>query len=607
MKKLAYDISDPEALYKVPLEPGCYIFFDASGEVLYVGKAKELRKRLSSYLRPGGQKPDKTLLMLRRASRFEIILTVSEKEALILEAELIRRHRPKYNVHWRDDKAYPFLRLGIRARFPRLSVVRKRMRDGALYYGPYASAKAVREALRFIASTFGLRTCSDHVMKGRSRPCLQYQIKRCSAPCCHKVDRDAYMDQVNQVRLFLEGKTAHLIKAMTRKMKEAAEECAFEKAAVLRDRIAAIKRISEAQTVVAGMGANWDFIATARDSSKVSVGVLRVREGIVQGQEIHSLDAPLTDPDSHVLSFFIRQYYMDVVPPSEIIVETAIASRKLTEELLSEAAQRRVKIKSSVRSQRARLLKMAKSNALAALQASVRTQQDWECTAAALKEFFCTDVDIDRVEGLDISNTAGQESVGSLVSFLKGKPDKGGYRSYNIRCVDGPDDYESLRQMVRRRLRSGGLPDLFLIDGGRGQLSAVTDVVRGEGGISHMLLASIAKERGEGHEKIFLPGKSDPEILPKHHPVLLFFQRVRDEAHRFGITRHRKKRQKRSMKTLLSSIPGIGPARQRALLRHFGSLKRLREASQSEIESVPSIPQGLAKVIHDHLKDCFNG
>lgn len=607
MKQLTFDILDPEALKRVPLQPGCYLFKDAAGTILYVGKAKALRKRLASYLNAGAQKPDKTMLMLKKAACFEIIITVSEKEALILEAELIRKHRPKYNVHWRDDKAYPFLRLGIKATYPRLSVVRRRRRDGALYYGPYASAKSVREALRFVSSTFGLRTCTDHVMKTRSRPCLQFQIDRCSAPCCSRIGHREYLERVEQVRLFLEGKTGHLIKELTAQMKEEAAACAFEKAAVLRDRITAIRRISEAQTVVAGMDADWDLIGLARESSNVCMGVLRVREGIVQGQEIHFLNAPVDEPDEEVISFFIRHFYMDVMPPSEIITACQIPDKVLLEQLLSDAASGKVQIKWSVRTQRARLLKMAQDNARAALAASRRKEEEWNETGTALKEFLNIDTVPEYIEGLDISNTGGLEPVGSLVAFVKGRPCKERYRQFNIKGMSGPDDYESLRQMMRRRIEAGGLPDMFLIDGGRGQLSAVAGVVTEEAGLKDKPVLALAKDRGSGPEKIFVHGEAAPRILPNHHPVLLFLQKVRDEAHRFAVSRHRKRRHKRSLATQLTSIPGVGPARQRALLNHFGSLKRLKEASRSEIESVPAIPRSLARVIHEHLRNKPHG
>ena len=607
MKQLSLKVSDPDALKKIPLEPGCYLFYDKSGTILYVGKAKALRKRLSSYLTNSCQKPDKTALMLKKAAYFEFIVTISEKEALLLEAELIRKHRPKYNIHWRDDKAYPFLRLNIQSKYPRLSVVRKRKRDGALYFGPYESSQAVKETLRFISSNFGLRTCTDHTMKTRSRPCLQFQIKKCTAPCCQKISYEEYRDRVAQVKLFLEGKTAPLIKNLTNQMEAAAKNFAFEKAARLRDKIAAIKRISEAQTVVASMDANWDLIALARKVTKGFIGVLRIREGIIQGQEIHALNIPADETDHSLISFFIKHYYMETLPPPEIIVDKGLPDKEVLEGLLKDISGNKVKIKWSVRSHRSRLLKMAKQNALVALNTFIEQQETWKKTETAIKKLLNVKKNINYVEGLDISNTSGKQTIGSLVAFKDGKPYKNRYRRYNITEIEGPDDYEALRLMIRRRLASQNLPDLFIIDGGKGQLSAVAEVIYNEAGLENISLLSLAKEHGDGQEKIYIYGETAPRFLPNHHPALLFMQRVRDEAHRFGILQHRKKRDKKGLSTILKAIPGIGPAREKALLKHFGSLKRLKQASEADIASIPSIPHKLAQRIHEHLKDSFHG
>ena len=603
MNPVRFEIAEIDSLAIIPKEPGVYLFRNPTDTVLYVGKAKDLRQRLASYLR--SVVPPKTGLMLGRASSFEIIVTATEKEALILEALLIKRHRPKYNVMLRDDKAYPFLRLDIKRPFPRLKVVRRRARDDALYFGPYPSAKAVRETLRSISYIFRLRTCTDRSMKARGRACLLYQIGRCSGPCMGAVSQEEYGEHVRQVRLFLEGKTGPLLKTLRLQMKDAAEALEFEKAAALRDQISAIKKVVERQSMVAEIDANWDIIGLVHGGEVSIVSVVRVRDGVVQGQEIHHLTRPIEETDQEVLSAFIRQFYQERPMPREIVVPLGIKDPETMAKWLSETAGRTVVLKRPVRGIRCRLLEMAATNARQAMLTLERASESWQEKANIIMEVLELRDFPNRVEGVDISNTGEELPIGSLVAFDQGRPHKERYRHYNIRRA-GINDYAAIREVMSRRItrgkEAGDLPDLFVIDGGRGQLRQAVDVLESAGLSREIELVALAKEIRDEGEKIFRPKWSNRLTLPLNHPVLLFLEQVRDEAHRFGITFHRKRRDSKRIHSGLSEIPGIGPRRQQALLRHFGSLTRVCRASVEELSRTPGVSVGLARTIHDCLE-----
>ena len=604
MNPVRFEIADIDSLAIIPMEPGVYLFRDPTDTVLYVGKAKDLRKRLASYLR--SVVPPKTGLMLRRASSFEIIVTATEKEALILEAFLIKRHRPKYNVMLRDDKAYPFLRLDIERPFPRLKIVRRRARDGALYFGPYPSAGAVRETLRSISSLFRLRTCTDRSMKTRDRACLLYQIGHCSGPCIGAVSREEYSEQVKQLRLFLEGRTGPLLKTLKLQIKEAAKSLEFERAAVLRDRICAIEKVIERQSMVADLEANWDIIGLVHGGGVSIVSVVRVRDGIVQGQEVHRLTRPVEETDQEVLSTFIRQFYQDRPMPREIIVPLEIEAHETIAEWLSETAGRRVSLRRPARGIRCRLLEMAATNARQAMLTIEKAYESWQEKANVIMEVLELKDLPKRVEGVDISNTGEELPIGSLVAFDQGRPHKERYRHYNIKGTAGINDYAAIREVMSRRIargkETGDLPDLFVIDGGRGQLRQAVDVLESAGLSREIELVALAKEIRDEGEKIFRPKWSDHLTLPRNHPVLLFLEQVRDEAHRFGINFHRMRRDSKRIGSALSEIPGIGPRRQQALLKYFGSLTRVCRASVEELSRAPGISIGLARTIHDCLE-----
>jgi excinuclease ABC subunit C len=605
VKPIRFEISNITNLATIPHVSGVYLFRDPKDTVLYVGKARDLRQRLASYLRPGSFVLPKTGLIMKLAGSFEIIVTATEKEALILEASLIKEHRPKYNVVLRDDKAYPFLKLDIKKPFPRLSVVRHRAKDGALYFGPYPSARGVKETLRSISSLFGLRTCSDRSMRTRVRACLLHQIGRCSAPCVGAISEKDYTDQVRQVKLFLKGRTGPLLKILRSQMEKASEALEFEKAVILRDQIYAIEKVAEKQSIVADMYANWDIIGLARSGDISTLAVLRVRDGVVQGQEIHHLNRVIEETDQEILSVFIRQFYQQSPVPKEIILPKEVENSGLISEWLFDIAGRTVLLRRPARGLKCRLLEMAETNAGQAMLSVERQHEVWREKASIMMDILNLKYAPEKVEGVDISITGEELPVGSLVAFCRGQPNKKGYRHYNIKGVRGTDDYAMIREVMLRRIargkERGNLPDLFLIDGGRRQLGQAVEVADSAGLSGKFDLVALAKEIRDEGEKIFRPGWSEPLILPRHHPVLLFLQQVRDEAHRFGINFHRKRRDAKRLRSCLSEISGVGPKRQQALLKHFGSLTRVSQASSEEISKVPGISRELARSIHEHL------
>jgi excinuclease ABC subunit C len=603
----------PGFLSKIPGAPGVYLFRDGAGGVLYVGKAKDLRQRLSSYVRSGGDTSPKTVLMLKRAWTLELIVTATEKEALILEATLIKEHRPRYNVVLRDDKAYPFLRLEKKGPFPRLSVVRRRKKDGALYFGPYPSGGAVKETMRFISSVFGLRTCKGRSLRVGDRACLKHQIGRCSAPCIGAVSSEEYLDLVRQVRLFLEGRTRSLQDALKRQMREASSALEFERAALLRDRLSAFEEVTERQSVVADLHTDWDILGLARRGPRAAVALVRVRDGIVRGQEVHNVQGLQEETDQAVLSLFIRDYYQDCpVPiPGEILLPGEVEDRDLISEWLSETAGRKVVLSRPSRGVRRRLLGMALENAGQAMLGLEEAEREWDGRAEEIRTVLGLRRFPHAVEGIDISTTGGEFAVGSLVSFRNGRPSKRGYRHYNIKGVHRPDDYAMIREVVTRRIaggiEKGDLPDLFLVDGGIGQLRQGVDAAAAAGIEGQVEWVSLAKESRQEGEKIYRPGWADPLFLPRHHPVLLFLQRVRDEAHRFGLNLHRKRRGKARLGSRLGDIPGVGSKRQRALLSHFRGITGVRSASEEELCQVPVISAGLAHSIYEYLRSGSKG
>lgn len=591
-----------EFLATISHGPGVYQMLGKK-QVLYVGKARDLRKRLAQYAHYNGPAHSKTAVMLSHVQRVETILTTTEKEALILEASLIKQHRPRYNVILRDDKNYPMIKVTTREPWPRVVVTRKRLRDGNRYFGPYASATAMRATLALLYGQFPLRRCKT--MRERSRPCLNFQMGRCLAPCAGKVEHVEYQRMVRDVLLILEGKVEEVVRELTAKMEQAAEQLAFEKAAQYRDQIRGLTKTIEHQAIVAEHHLDQDVFGIHRQDAAVGIALLFVRGGMITGAQNFFLPDPLGEDDS-LLSQTILQYYSaERQPPRELLLPFALEDRELIEERLTELREGPVSLVAPQRGKRMQLMHMAAANAAQIFSDKAKKEQSWEALAASLQGKLRLMNRPDTIECLDISNLLGKQAVGSLVCFVQGEKEVKRFRHYRIRSQDTPDDYAMMREVLERRMRKGveedRLPDLLLIDGGKGQLQVAMDVLGGFDLLGRIDLVSIAKEKEDEGEKLFKPGRKNPILLPAHSPVLLYLMRIRDESHRFGITFHRKLRGKEQLRSRLDAIEGIGPKRKQLLLQHLGSLKRITEAGIEELAQVPGIGPELARQIFQQL------
>jgi len=573
-----------------------------------VGKAKDLRKRVRTYFQ-GREKDVKTSVMLSRVAEIDHIATQTEKEAFILEDTIIKETRPRYNVKLRDDKRYPCLRLSVQERFPRLCVVRKTKQDGSLYFGPFPSATSVRETLKVIHKVFPLRSCSPSQFAHRSRPCLNFQMKRCLAPCCREVDEEEYSRIVQQVRLFLEGKSERLVEELHKRMKEEAEALNFEEAARIRDRLNYLERITEGQKVVSQDLSHRDVVALWRQGGKVGIQVLFIRGGRLLGGKFFTLkDSGL--PNQEIISSFLHQFYTEgKFIPQEILTAVPLEEDTLLlEEVLEERGKKAVKIRHPQKGQIGYdLLQMALDNAREKLLGQIRGEGALE----EIKERFHLTQLPRKIEGFDISNLGGGLAVGSMVVFEDGEPAKAHYRRYRIKAVEGIDDYAMTYEVLLRRFRrgkeEGNLPNLILIDGGKGQLNVALEVLR-ELKIEGVDAISLAKKREPGEEeKVFLPNRKEPITLRGSHPSTLLLQRIRDEAHRFAITYHKRLRRKERLKSILDEIPGIGENRKRTLLEQLGGLEGIKRASVEELASVAGMTRPLAQRVWEYLHNNSRG
>ena len=598
---LKYDLKRGLDSLSLSPRPGVYCFYSEDGVCLYVGKAKDLRKRLSSYFRSRERLAPKTRVMMKKASFLDCFITATEKEALILEAELINELRPRYNIRLRDDKAYPLLRLGLKNPFPRLSIVRKRRSDGALYFGPFTSSSALRQTLNIISSVFRLRTCTDSSMKGRSRPCLKHQIKRCSGPCVGKISKGDYWKEVRRVRQFLQGRSSEVIKGLKKEMEEAAQNLEFERAALLRDRIAAIQGLLEKQYVFSKTKVDLDCVFILKEEAECVSVVLRVREGVLRGKEILGIEIDYEDDLCEIYREFLRLYYRMSNPPPEILLPKDIFKTCSFEPFQGESGKK-IKFSLGGKGFRRRVLEMASINAREALSRLLSKKREWQERAALLKGVLGLSSLPNWVEGVDISNFQGNLSIGSLVCFKNGRPFKEGYRHYNLGSI-GPDDYRMIYKVVKKRLKRRPLPDLMIIDGGKGQLNMALRAASDMSLRGRVDFVSIAKERDVEGEKIYVPERQEPLDLSRESHVLRFCQMVRDEAHRFGIKTHRNIRLKMGLATSLSGIKGIGKKRQTLLLRHFGSVSGIKRASLHELMDVPGLPKDVAKRVYKHFRN----
>ncbi|MFZ0657881.1 MAG: excinuclease ABC subunit UvrC [Candidatus Binataceae bacterium] len=602
-----------------PPAPGVYLLKDRAGKVLYVGKAKSLRPRVRSYFRPAreGEAGDgryQVRFLMRKVRDFDTIVTASEKEALILENNLIKQYKPRYNIRLKDDKSYLSAKVTKHA-WPRITVTRRIVKDGGRYFGPFGSADGLRETIDVIRKVFPLRTCSDGVFRNRTRPCLEYQIKRCLGPCCLSVDREEYQKHLHAAELLLEGKNLELLREMREQMKAHASRLEFEDAARVRDRVKAIEKTVEQQTVLHHLGIDQDVFGLYREGGEIEAIVLIVRGGKLTSTQSWSFqDLEFSDHD--VLSDLLTQYYQGArAIPDEVIVPVELEDAAVRAELLTERRGKKSEFVVPQRGDKVRLAEMAQENA----RQSFAARRDKEQTREKMLEDLRTRLHLKnspkRIECYDISNLQGSMVVGSQVTFDEGEPLKAQYRRYRIRGFEGQDDFASLDEVLGRRVKrakqENQFPDLWVIDGGKGQLNVALQVLRENDLLEQIDCISLAKQHvldrrydkevSKSEERVFLPGRKDPIVLPKNSTALFLLVRVRDEAHRFAITYNRELRRRARMRSVLDDIEGIGPVRRRAMLRHFGSLKRIREASIEEVAQVKGINLELAAEIRRHL------
>jgi excinuclease ABC subunit C len=607
-----------EKLDALPVQAGVYLMRDPHGKVIYVGKAKNVRARVRGYFR-GGEERSQIQFLMNRVGDVETLLTSNEKEALILENNLIKQYKPRYNIRLKDDKSYLSIKINVRHPWPRITATRKIVKDGSRYFGPYSSAFSARETLDIIEKHFLLRNCTEYNFKNRARPCLQYQIKRCLAPCVLTVDSKEYQENLRQAILFIEGKRQELIDELRRRMEEKAEALEFEAAAKIRDQIQAVEKTVEKQRMVSHWGGDQDIFGLYREGGFIEVQVLFVRQGKLTGNQAYSLE-DREFPDEEVIEELLTQFYQgERFVPDEILLPVEIDDREVREEYLSERRGKRVSILSPQRGDKRQLVEMAAQNARQSYAERHDQEKERERMLLELKEKLRLRNYPQRIECYDISNIQGAHAVGSMVTFINGEPDKNFYRHYRIRTVSPEmrgDDFAMMYEVLKRRfsrgVEEGGLPDLVVVDGGKGQLGMALSAMGELGVLGKIDVAALAKMRVERaprsaeierlEERVFLPGQSNPIVLKRNSNALFLLQRVRDEAHRFAITYHKKVRAKQTLYSALDKIPGIGGARKRALLRAFGSVKRIEEASLDELLKIPSINQKVAREILDTLR-----
>jgi len=610
-----------EQLRNLPKRPGVYIFKDAKGKILYVGKAASLKNRVRSYFGATHSFETKTLNLVRQIADIEYIVTRTAQEALLLEATLVKRHQPFYNVRLKDDKHYPYLKIDVSEEWPRVEITRRVHRDGARYFGPFASAGSVRRTLDLVKKLFPWRSCTKEITGDDPRPCLDYFIHRCVGPCASLCTKEEYDNVIQQTIMFLEGRRSEITRDLRREMQTASEAMEYERAARLRDQVTAIERTTERQVMEVRDRIDMDVFGLAREKQETYVQVFFVRKGSVIGRDIFQLDGTEDETDSDVIGSFVEQFY-ESAPyiPARVLLHTTIEDQHLVEEWLTERRGRRVKVLVPQRGEKRQLVQRAMDNAREALQAArARWLADTNKTRQALDQLR-DELNLpelpQRIECYDISNIQGTSSVGSMVVFEGGNPKRSEYRRFRIKTVKGTNDFASMQEVLRRRFARfaeavkedgtepktgngkkfdesfGSVPDLIIVDGGKGQVSAAHDAMRNMG-VGHIPLAGLAKR----FEELFVVDVSEPIVLDRTSQALYLVQRVRDEAHRFAITYHRDVRKKAGMRSALDSVQGIGPKRKKALLRKFGSVKAVRDATADDIAATPGFTKTLAEKV----------
>ena len=620
-------------LRAVPLSPGVYMWRDAEGKILYVGKASALRNRMRSYVGKHSSLAPKTRRLMERAVDFDYIVTESEQEALLLENSLIKRHQPRFNARLRDDKTYPYIKIDLAEEFPQIYITRKTSDDGARYFGPFASAGSVRKTLALLKRLFPYRSCTKAITGTDDRPCLDYHIKRCIGPCIGVASKTDYAYVIDQVILFLEGRTADVVGQIRGQMASASDDLNFERAAILRDQLRAIEKVYEGQKVLSMSGENLDVVAAAHGRDEAWIEVFFVRHGKLIGRDNFMMSNTRELERSEILTDFVKQFYNSAAHvPRRILLEDPIEDAEVIETWLSEKRGGKVDTFVPKRGEKRKLVLMVAENAGHGLERmKAKWAADSELMGGAMEELqeqLSLPNPPVRMECYDVSHIQGTNTVASMVVFQNGKPLSSHYRRFKIKTVEGNDDFASMREVLTRRFKRlqkareeatngtgpespdasekkaekagddsfGAVPDLVLIDGGKGHLSAAVQVFL-DLGIRDIPLASLAKRE----EEIFIPQDPDPILLPRNSKGLFLVQRIRDEAHRFAVTFHRKRRQKSSIQSALDLIPGVGPKRKRMLIRQFGSLKGVREATTEEIAAAPGMTLRLAEKIKEYV------
>ncbi len=599
------DFDSKSFVDSLPGKPGVYRMLDAGGAVIYVGKARNLKSRVSSYFQPSNVAP-KVQALVRTTANMEVTITRSDTEALLLEYNLIKKHRPRFNVVLRDDKSFPYLRLTTGQEFPRLSLYRGSRKEPGRYFGPYPSAGAVRQTLHQLQKLFRLRNCEDTFFANRSRPCLQFQIQRCTAPCVGQISAGDYARDVDTAVKVLEGRSQDVNQELARRMEEAAQNLEFERAARLRDQLASLKAVQAQQAITAEDRHDADIVALAHANGDYAVALLFVRAGQSLGSTTFFPAAAFAEAPE-VLHGFLTQYYLEREAPAEIIVEMAMEEAPLLEATFSERSGHKVRIASSVRGIRARWLQIAQTNAAESLKMRSLARSNLDESFEDLRAALDLPEAPRRIECFDISHTGGTDTVASCVVFGPDGAQKSDYRRFNISGIEPGDDYAAMHQALTRRykrIKEGEIepPDLLLIDGGKGQLAQAQDVLQ-ELDVREVLLVGVAKgaDRRPGQERLFLLEKDLPIILAGDSRALHLIQRVRDEAHRFAIAGHRRKRAKRHNQSILETIPGLGPVKRRELLKQFGGMQGILRAGTHDLSGVRGVGPELAQVIYEHL------
>lgn len=595
-------------LKALPAKPGVYLFKDKEGKVIYVGKAANLNNRVRSYFGAPSNLSAKIQRLVAKIRDFEFVVTNSEQEALILECNMIKKYTPRYNGRLKDNKTFPYLKIDINEDWPGVYVTRRVQKDGARYFGPFASAGSVRKTLRLIEKIFPFRSCSKRIEGKDKRPCLDYYIRRCLGPCIGAVEKQEYHDVINEVILFLQGKQELILRELNAKMKTAAQQLQFERAALLRDQINAIEEVIEGQRIAITLQGEKDVIGLSQNEKQAYVELLFIRNNKLIGQDHFIMEGIQGDSPDQIITSFVKQYYASAsYIPSLILLQHSVDEPAVLSEWLGRQRGSKVELQVPKRGAKKKLVDTAAENAVRGLELFQAKEMKVETISSALRELK-TRLRLPkmprRIECYDVSNIQGALAVGSLVVLEKGWPKPAHYRRFRIKTVAGIDDYAMIQETLRRRFKRGLtgegtwaiIPDLVLIDGGRGQLNAALEV-RQELGLDSIPMVSLAKE----NEEVFIAGKSQPVRIAKDSPALHILQRARDEAHRFAISYHQKLRHKEGISSVLDSVPGIGPRRKKALLRKFGSIEAIKEASSEELGQTEGITLTLAQKVKQYL------